>query len=116
MESKNDKLIEKVILIVVLLFIVISESTAQYCIKKCKTTHKMYFLLLAILMYGLVCLGLYKAYDYKTMGIANLMWSCLSIVSIALVGIIYFHEKITFYDLLGVVFVFIGFFLIYMKE
>lgn len=116
METKNDKFMEKLILIIVLLFIVASESTAQYCIKKCKTTQKWYFLLLAVLMYGFVCLGLYKAYDYKTMGIANLMWSCMSIVAIALIGIIYFHEKITFYDLLGVVFVFIGFILIYMKE
>lgn len=116
MEIKNDKLIEKVVLIVVLLFIVLSESTAQFCIKKCKTTQKWYFLGLAVIMYGFVCLGLYKVYDYKTMGIVNLMWSCMSIVAIALVGIIYFHEKITFYDLLGVVFVFVGFFLIYMKE
>ncbi len=116
MESQNDKLIEKIILICILLFIVASETTAQYCIKKCKTTHQWYFLLLAVLMYAFVCIGLYKAYDYKTMGMANLMWSCMSIITIALVGIIYFHEKITFYDLLGVVFVFIGMFLIYMKE
>lgn len=116
METNNDKLIEKILLIILLLFIVVSESTAQFFIKKCKTTRNWQFLLLAVLMYSLVCLGLYKVYDYKTMGVANLMWSCMSIVSIALVGIIYFHEKITFYDLLGVVFVFIGFFLIYMKE
>jgi small multidrug resistance pump len=115
-QTNNNKVMEKIILIIILLFIVASESTAQYCIKKCKTTQKMYFLLLAIFMYALVCLGLYKAYDYNTMGMANVMWSGLSIVAITMIGIIYFHETITYLDIMGVVLVFIGMFLIYMKE
>jgi len=106
---------EKIIIVGLLLFIVGTESLAQYCLKQCKLTHKWHFYLLAVLCYALVCFGLYNMYGYRTMGLVNLLWSCLSIVLIILIGGVFFHEAVTIYDMIGVVFVFIGFGFIFIK-
>lgn len=105
----------KALLILILFFIVLNESLAQYCIKTCKVTKNHFYLLLGIMLYAFVSIGLYFIYDYKAMGIVQIMWSCLSIFSILMIGFIFFHEKITFYDILGIMFIFIGIILIYVK-
>lgn len=106
---------EKIIIVGLLLLIVGSEAMAQYCLKRCKLTQKWHFYLLAVLCYALVCFGLYNMYGYKTMGIVNLLWSCMSIIAIILIGVIFFHEAVTIYDMIGVAFVFIGFGFIFIK-
>lgn len=107
---------KQTILLVTLLFIVLAEAIAQYCIKRCKEEQKWHFFVFGIMMYALVCLGLYIAYDMRTMGMINLLWSCLSIISVILVGTIFFHDAITIYDILGIIIVFIGFTLIFIKD
>lgn len=99
-----------------LLFIVICEAIAQCCIKKCKLTRKIEFFILGIFFYTMVCLGLYRIYSYKSLGIANLLWSCMSIICVILFGIIIFHEKITIYDIIGIILVIIGLFFVFIKD
>lgn len=110
----TEVLVRNAILIGILLFIVGTESCAQYFLKKCKTTQRWHFFLIAVFFYALVCLGLYNMYDYKDMGVVNLMWSCLSIISIIMIGVIFFHEEINWFDIMGIVFVFIGFGFIFL--
>jgi len=107
---------KQVILLFTLVFIVLAEVIAQYCVRKCKEEQKWHYFILGILMYTLVCFGLYNAYEMRTMGIINLLWSCLSIVSVILVGAIFFHDEITIYDIIGMIIVFLGFALIFIKD
>lgn len=99
----------------ILLFVVASEASAQYCVKSCRVHQKMHFFFLAVFFYSLVCVGLYNLYCFRDMGMVNLMWSCISIITIITVGIIFFHETITKWDVLGIIFVFVGFSLVFIK-
>lgn len=94
--------------------IVISESIAQYCVKKSKYPDCAHYFLFSILAYSVVCLLLYYSYDYKSMGIVNAIWSAASIIAIILVGGFFYHEKLYFYDYIGVLFTIIGIFLIFV--
>jgi len=106
---------KSIILLFIILFIVISEAIAQYCVRRCKDEQKWHFFILAVFMYSLVCMGLYIVYGFKTMGIVNLLWSCLSIVSILTIGTVYFHDEINIYDIVGIFIIFIGFGLVFVK-
>lgn len=111
----ENTLKNKILLVFVIMFIVAAESTGQYCIRKCKTEQKWHFFLLGVIMYAIVCLGLYISYGFRTMGIINLLWSCLSIVSILLVGVIFFHDTVDINDIIGILFIFLGFIFVFVK-
>jgi multidrug transporter EmrE-like cation transporter len=102
------------ILILIILFIVSSEACAQYYLKKCKLEQQLHFFILAVFFYVLVCLGLYRVYNYRAVGIVNLLWSCLSIITMLGIGAIFFDEAINIFDLVGVFFVFVGFGFIFL--
>lgn len=111
----ENTLKNKALLVIIILFIVAAESCGQYCIRICKTEQKWHFFILGVIMYSFVCLGLYISYGYKTMGIINLLWSCLSIISIVLIGIVFFHDTVTVNDIIGILFIFLGFIFIFIK-
>jgi drug/metabolite transporter (DMT)-like permease len=50
------------------------------------------------------------------MGIINVIWSCLSVLSVLFAGIILYHEKITKNDILGVILILIGLYFVFMDE
>jgi drug/metabolite transporter (DMT)-like permease len=104
------------LLFIILLFIVICEAIAQCCIKKCKLTKKIEFYILGVFFYSMVCLGLYKMYSFQPMGLVNLLWSCMSIIIVILLGMTIFHEKITIYDFIGIILIFIGLFFVFIKD
>ena len=97
------------------MFIVLSEAVAQYCVRRCKAEQKYHLFILAILFYSFVCVGLYIMYGFRQMGVVNLMWSCMSILTIMLVGVFFFHERIDIYDIMGMILVFAGLVLIFIK-
>lgn len=115
MTPTDEKDAKTRVMLALILFIVASEAIAQACIKKCKMTQKWHFYLLAVFFYGLVCAGLYNMYSYKSMGIANLLWSCLSIITMLTVGVIFFHEEVNYYDILGIILIFSGLALVFIK-
>lgn len=103
-----------IIIGIIILFIVCCEAIAQCCIKHCNLTKKIEFYILGVFFYSLVCYGLYNLYAYKDMGIINLIWSCLSIITIIVVGIVFFHETINIYDIIGIILCIIGLFFIFV--
>lgn len=115
METPEENHAKTTIMVGLILFIVASEAIAQACIKKCKMTQKWHFYLLAVFFYGLVCAGLYNMYSYKSMGIANLLWSCLSIITMLTVGVLFFHEHVNKYDIIGIILIFSGLSLVFIK-
>uniref|UniRef100_A0A6C0CQH5 Uncharacterized protein n=1 Tax=viral metagenome TaxID=1070528 RepID=A0A6C0CQH5_9ZZZZ len=98
-----------------LVFIVLTEAVAQYCIRRCKEEQKMHLFILGVFFYAFVCLGLYIMYDFRQMGSVNLLWSCMSIITIMIIGTVFFHEQLNIYDLIGMILVFTGLVLIFIK-
>jgi len=94
--------------------IVFFESIAQYHIKKSKLKRNYLYLLIAIFSYSVVCLLLDKCYDFDGMGITNFVWSILSIITMILVGALAFNERITKYDVIGMILSVIGLYLIFI--
>ncbi len=104
------------IYIMLILLIVIFESVGQYHIKKSKINNSMIFLIIGFLSYGVVCILLKKCYDFNGMGITNFVWSVLSIVSVLMIGVLAFNEKITKTDIIGIFLSIIGLYLIFVFE
>jgi multidrug transporter EmrE-like cation transporter len=103
-------------IIKLIFFVVISESFAQYNIKESLEKQSNIRFIFAIFAYVFVCLFLRQIYNNKgSIGITNVIWSIFSIVSILIVGIVFFHEKVNNWDLLGIFFAIIGIYFIYVK-
>lgn len=99
-----------------ILSVVFFEGIAQYHIKKSKLTKNNLYILISILSYSIVCLLLQKCYDFNGVGITNLAWSIISIITMLTIGVIIFDEKITLYDILGVILCITGIYLIFILE
>jgi multidrug transporter EmrE-like cation transporter len=103
-------------IIKLIFFVVISESFAQYNIKESLEKQSNIRFIFAIFAYVFVCLFLRQIYNNKgSIGITNVIWSIFSMVSILIVGIVFFHEKVNNWDLLGIFFAIIGIYFIYVK-
>ena len=104
--------------ILLIILIVILENFAQYNIKKNNIENNYLYLFLAIASYSIVCILLGKCYKIKGagVGITNFVWSILSIVSLIILGIIVFHETITFYDIFGIILCIVGLYFIFLKD
>jgi multidrug transporter EmrE-like cation transporter len=103
-------------LIKLISLVVIAETFAQYNIKESLIKNSNIRFVFAIFGYAFVCLFLKQIYLNKgTLGITNLIWSIFSIISILMIGIIFFHEKLNKYDMFGIVLCIIGLYFIYVK-
>jgi multidrug transporter EmrE-like cation transporter len=104
--------------IFLILLIVMFENFAQYNIKKNNIENNFLYIFLAIASYSIVCLLLGKCYTMKGagVGITNFIWSILSIVSLIMIGVIIFHETITFYDIFGIILCICGLYFIFLKN
>ena len=96
--------------------VVIAETIAQYNIKESLIKNSNICFIFAICGYAFVCLFLRQIYSNKgTLGITNLIWSIFSIISILMIGIIFFHEKLNKFDMFGIILCIIGLYFIYVK-
>ena len=100
--------------IFLLVLIIAFSIYAQYNVKKYSIDNKWFYMCLAIVSYMCVCFLLYKIYKQPNieMGTINLIWSVFSIISIVILGRVAFHEIITKYDIIGIVFCLIGLYFI----
>jgi len=103
-------------LIYIIIGIVLLETVAQSCLKKTKITNNQNYMCISIIAYFLICLLLIKSYAYDTMGVVNLIWSCFSIILVVVAGVCLYHEEFTKYDFMGMVFVLVGLYFIFMKD
>lgn len=107
--------VKKIKVLSLIILIVITETFAQYNIRKSTNTMNNLYLLIGILSYGLICYLLSHGYKYNEIGKMNVLWSILSMISILLIGIIIFHEQVNIYDIIGLVLSIIGFYFIFIK-
>ncbi len=100
-----------IILLVIIFFISICELVGQSCLKYFHINNdKPRYYFIATLFYAIVCYLLFLSYRYKGMGIINVLWSGISILVILSASMLFFGEKITVLDKIGVVFILIGIF------
>lgn len=99
----------------ILFVLVLFETVAHACLKQNYLTSNNSYYYVAVLAYAVVCMILVELYTHKDMGSINLMSSCLSNVTIMLLGIVFFHEKVTKYDIFGALFMCIGYYFIFLK-
>ncbi len=97
------------LIIFIILLISLFELFGQSCLKYLNINNdKYHYYLYAILFYGMVCFLLLQSYKYKGMGIVNVLWSGVSILVILSASIIFFNEKITKMDAIGIVLIIAG--------
>ena len=107
----NDKLQT---LIPIILLIVLFESIAQFHIRKCRELKSVAYAGIGVVSYCVVAALLYKCYEFEGMGLVNLIWSVLSIISMALIGNMFFDEELNKFDLIGIGFCLTGIYLIFI--
>ncbi len=100
------------VLIFIIILISICESFGQSCLKKFYENNEIQFYISAIIFYSIICYLLIQSYKYKGMGMVNVIWSGISVLLILSTGIIFFNEKITKMDTIGIIFVILGLFFI----
>lgn len=94
-------------IIYAIILITIFEATGQLCLKKFRPTDtKSYsYFLFGILFYMLVCGLLCYCYKHKGhLGKVNLMWSCMSIIFVIIVGYVFLQEKLKTHDFVAIFF------------
>ncbi len=100
-------------LLLIILLISVCELFGQSCLKYFYSNdNKPQYYIYAILFYSVICFLLLQSYKYKGMGMVNVIWSGLSILIVLSSGVVFFEEKITTMDKIGVLFVIFGIFLI----
>ena len=102
----------ELILLFIILCITVCESIGQTFLKRfnLQAGSKYHYYVLGVLFYAVVCYLLIQSYKYKSMGIVNILWSGLSVLMVASFGFLFYDEKITMIDIVGVVFILIGMF------
>jgi multidrug transporter EmrE-like cation transporter len=95
-------------LIILVILISLIEGFSQYFIKKYTLENKLEFFALALIGYCFVCYLLTLTYKYSTMGIANALWSALSVITIITVGYTFFNETLKNLEIIGIIFVILG--------
>jgi multidrug transporter EmrE-like cation transporter len=99
----------KITLLFIILLISISECIGQSCLKKLfDEPSKTHLYLIAVIFYSIICYLLILSYNYKGMGLINVIWSGLSVLVIVSTGVLFFNEKITNLDKIGIFLVLLG--------
>ena len=97
------------VLLGIILLIVILECLGQMCLKSYfNNPGKIHLYFIAIVFYAMVCLMLVLSYKYRGMGIINVLWSGISVLAVASAGAIFFHERLTRLDMIGIVCILVG--------
>lgn len=112
----NIKLDPKRAIIYLVLAIVVLETIAHIYLKKSKLAGKKGYIIISVILYSIISFLLIQSYDYDRIGIVNFLWSILSIIIVFLAGFIFYHEKITFNDVMGILFVAVGVYFVFISE
>jgi len=110
----DDKNFALMMILIYVVFMVVFETMAHHSFKKCHIHGHTYQFAIGVLFYACVGFCLIRAYqyEYKSMGMINVIWSSLSVLSILLIGYFYWGEDIKYMEILGAVFVVIGLILV----
>lgn len=103
-------------LLVIILLIAFMEAIAQYFIRKYhELPHTVYYIL-GVIFYAVVAFLLNKSYTYSTMGMSQVLWSGMSVMTILAVGSFAFGETIEMNEWLGILFILAGIIITQIKN
>jgi small multidrug resistance pump len=100
------------ILLVLIILILFIECIDQGCLKTFFNNSKLYLFIVGALCYVIVYYLLVQSYQFKSMGLVNCVWSGISILFILMVGYFIFSESINIRDIIGVILIIVGTWLI----
>lgn len=95
-------------LYIIIFLISCCEALAQSLLHYSNSTQNILFFIIAVLFYILASFFIYKAYDYKGVGMVNAIWSGMSIILMVSIGVFIFNETIEDYEWLGIILIIIG--------
>lgn len=90
-------------LYVYIALILACETTAISCLKEYAQSSKCWYFFLGLLFYAFVSLFLIRSFAFEGMGVVNAIWSAFSVIFVASVGALKFHERITKHEVLGMI-------------
>ena len=103
-------------LAIIIASIVLSETVAQYYIKKYQEIPSKYYYLMGLGLYGMVVYLLNKSYEHTTMGTVKILWAGLSCLTVLLVGKFFFGEKVEANEWIGMSLILLGIAITQMKK
>jgi multidrug transporter EmrE-like cation transporter len=112
---KTDNLMLLVLIYVI--FIVVFETLAQHSFKMSHKEGTLTYYLLGVGFYACVGFLLIRSYEtnYKSIGIINLLWCSISVITIMLLGYFFWDEKITYNEIVASILIVIGILLIVVE-
>jgi multidrug transporter EmrE-like cation transporter len=97
------------LILIYILIIVLVETLAQSCLKHYSNSKDTIFFFIGFIAYGLVSYLLCKSYEIEGgLGMINLIWSGISVITSFTIGILYFKEQFHFHDAIAILFITIG--------
>jgi multidrug transporter EmrE-like cation transporter len=95
--------------IIILAFLIIAETSAQYFLQKyIKIPNSIYFIV-GIALYAVVGAIYYVLLNTgKHLALANSLWNAGTEISVALLGFIFFKQKLTHRQIVGLIITIIG--------
>lgn len=103
-------------LVIIIASIVLSETVAQYYIKKYQEIPSKYYYLMGLGLYGMVVYLLNKSYEHTTMTTVKILWAGLSCLTVLLVGRFFFGEKVEANEWIGMSLILLGIAITQMKK
>jgi multidrug transporter EmrE-like cation transporter len=100
----------------ILLFVVFFEAIAQSSVYYANKTNNKWFILIGMFSYAILCLLIFKAYNYKGVGMINAIWSGMSLFIMVSTGVIIFKEKISIKEYIGILFIILGILIINQRN
>jgi len=85
----------EITLVIIILLIVLAECSAQAYANRYHHEQKIHLYLVAVGFYGIVVYLLSRAHGYTTMSTANGIWSGLSVLAVAITGLMFFKQKVS---------------------
>jgi len=96
-------------LIGLVIAVVIMETLAQFMVRLYyENKHKLFLVFIAWLLYLGVIFILVMMYDYSKLSIANALWDSGTIITLSLVGWLYFGEPLNTGEMVGIALVIAG--------
>jgi len=90
-----------IIILVILLTAI--ESFSQYNLKLFNKSNSIYYFLIGALSYVIISAMLSYLFGFEKMGIVNNLWNVCSSISIVIIGYLFFKEKLSTVQLIGVI-------------
>lgn len=94
--------------------IVFVECAAQYCLKKYASSKVAYWYLLGVLIYAIIAYLIVLSFGYEKMAIVNIMWGGLSALILSLMAYFFYNEELTMKQIVGIVIVLVGTWLLHV--